>query len=185
MAFRKIDPSCWSGGWRCADRHSFQTSWKAVRESRLKNFDESTWKELIADCAELDHIISLYCTQYLSIVCRVARWFIFKQNSPVLVNFVRPMNEIFDIFYGHLAYFVDICFILRQFVIFCWHVLDYPHFGTLHQEKSGNTESVQLTSYRKKFRLFWGWWVHSIHLHRYIPRYICRHLVALCSTKTC
>jgi hypothetical protein len=40
--------------------------------------------------------------------------------------------------YDHLVYFVAICFILWQFVIFFVHLLHYPHFGILYQEKSGN-----------------------------------------------
>jgi hypothetical protein len=46
--------------------------------------------------------------------------------------------ENFDSFFNLLASFVAICFILWQFGIFCGRLLHIPHFGVLHQEKSGN-----------------------------------------------
>jgi hypothetical protein len=46
--------------------------------------------------------------------------------------------KVFDIFNDHLVHFVAICYILRNFGIFCGHFLYYPNFGILYQEKSGN-----------------------------------------------
>jgi phosphotransferase system glucose/maltose/N-acetylglucosamine-specific IIC component len=42
-------------------------------------------------------------------------------------------------FYDHLVYCVANLFILWQFGTFCGHLLNYPHFGILSQEKSGSS----------------------------------------------
>jgi hypothetical protein len=43
---------------------------------------------------------------------RVARWFIFEPKIPIWVNFGGLGLENFNIFNGHLEYFMDICDIL-------------------------------------------------------------------------
>jgi hypothetical protein len=73
------------------------------------------------------------------ILCRVARWHIFKPTMPILgkfwmdlqwkmlVNFVvlwYILNQ-FGIFCSHLVYFVAIWYILRLFGIFCGHLVHF------------------------------------------------------------
>jgi hypothetical protein len=74
--------------------------------------------------------------RFQAVVSRIARLFIFKPN-PNFGTFLKPLEH-FDIFYDHMVYFVAICFILWQFGICYGNSLYYPHFGILHQEKSGN-----------------------------------------------
>jgi hypothetical protein len=79
------------------------------------------------------------------VLFRVARWFVFKPKIPIWVNFgrscykkswqimtisfiLRPL----EIFYGHLVHFVVI-----------WY--NFPRFGILDQEKSGNPGAVVKT----------------------------------------
>jgi hypothetical protein len=73
---------------------------------------------------------------------RVARLFVFKPKIPIWVNFGGSCNGkswyiiktiwsillLLEIFYGHLVYFVVI-----------WY--NFPQFGILYQEKSGNPDS--------------------------------------------
>jgi hypothetical protein len=42
------------------------------------------------------------------------------------------------IFYGHSEYFMPILVFLWPVGMFCGHVVYFPRFGKLHQEKSGN-----------------------------------------------
>jgi hypothetical protein len=44
-------------------------------------------------------------------------------------------------FYCHLVYFMAIWYVLRSFGIFYGYLVQFPHFGMLSQEKSGNTGS--------------------------------------------
>jgi hypothetical protein len=71
---------------------------------------------------------------------RVARWFLFRPKIPIWVYFGGPWNGkfwyicifwSFGIFYDHWVYFWAF---VNSVVI--WYI--FPHFGTLHQEKSGN-----------------------------------------------
>jgi hypothetical protein len=50
----------------------------------------------------------------LQVAIRVARWFIFKSNIPIGVNFWRALDwkMLLHFMYGHLKYFTDICDIL-------------------------------------------------------------------------
>jgi hypothetical protein len=49
--------------------------------------------------------------------------------------------ENIGIFYDHLVYFTAIENILWPFHIYCGHLVYFPRFGTLYQEKSGNPGS--------------------------------------------
>jgi hypothetical protein len=46
--------------------------------------------------------------------------------------------ENIGIFYDHFVYFTAIGNILWPFHIFCGHLVYFPRFGILYQEKSGN-----------------------------------------------
>jgi hypothetical protein len=46
--------------------------------------------------------------------------------------------EIVDIFYGHFEYFTDIWDVLWPFGTFCVHMVHFPNFCIMYQEKSGN-----------------------------------------------
>jgi hypothetical protein len=61
-----------------------------------------------------------------------------NQRSQFGKNFQGLGLENFDIFYGHLEYFMDIWDILWPFVTFCVHLVHFSSFGIMHQEKSGN-----------------------------------------------
>jgi hypothetical protein len=50
------------------------------------------------------------------------------------------MRSIFLPFYGHLVYFVVIGYILWSLGIFCGHLVYFPRYGKLYQEKSGNPD---------------------------------------------
>jgi hypothetical protein len=47
-------------------------------------------------------------------------------------------------FYDHLVYFTAIVSILWPFGIFCGHLVYFPRFGILYQEKSGNPVNCKL-----------------------------------------
>jgi hypothetical protein len=44
------------------------------------------------------------------------------------------------IFYGHLEYFMTIWYVSWPFCIFCGHLVFFPCFGMLYQEKSANLD---------------------------------------------
>jgi hypothetical protein len=69
---------------------------------------------------------------------RVARWFVFKPKIPLWVNVVGSCYGkswyilwSFDLFYSHWKYFMAILYIFGNLV-------NFPRFGILDQEKSGN-----------------------------------------------
>jgi hypothetical protein len=68
------------------------------------------------------------------VTIRAARWFIFRPKIAIWVHFggscngrcwcilwtfVIPILRPFDLFYGHLVYFVAICYIFPRFRIYC------------------------------------------------------------------
>jgi hypothetical protein len=72
---------------------------------------------------------------------RVARWFVFKPNIQIWVNFGGSCNGrwrhilwTFGPFYGLLLYFMDIWYIVAG-----GNLVYFSRFGILHQEKSGNS----------------------------------------------
>jgi hypothetical protein len=52
-------------------------------------------------------------------------WCVLQWKMLVYLMDIRPILQAFDMFYGHLVYFVVI-----------WYI--FPRFGMLYQEKSGN-----------------------------------------------
>jgi hypothetical protein len=65
----------------------------------------------------------------------------FQTKIQISVNFVRAFNGrcwyilwTFAILYVHLLDFMDICYILRTFGIFCGNLVYFSRFGMLHLE---------------------------------------------------
>jgi hypothetical protein len=70
--------------------------------------------------------------KHMTLPTRVARWFVLKPKFPI-------WEKIWRILQGEiLAYFMTIRNVLRTFGIFCGHLVYFPRFGILYQEKSGN-----------------------------------------------
>jgi hypothetical protein len=68
------------------------------------------------------------CNITPAVLARVARWFIFKPNPQFWYILEDLWMDNFDIFYGHLGYFVAICFILWQeyflaFYLMFWYIV--------------------------------------------------------------
>jgi hypothetical protein len=63
--------------------------------------------------------------------CNGSCWYI---TYMAIWYILRP----FDIFYGHLIYFRSFCRKIYQNGHKVYHLLYFPHFGMLNQEKSGN-----------------------------------------------
>jgi hypothetical protein len=72
----------------------------------------------------------------ISIGDRVARWFLFKPNIPILVQFWRTLEwkKFLCIYSGHLEYFTTIGYILLVFVNFV--VIWYLYFSPLCTKKN-------------------------------------------------
>jgi hypothetical protein len=70
----------------------------------------------------------------------VARWFISEPNpQKIFGTFLKALElKTFHFFYDHLVNSVAIGSINYPFVIFCGHLLYFPHFGILNLYKSGN-----------------------------------------------
>jgi hypothetical protein len=51
--------------------------------------------------------------------------------------------DVVGIFYGHVAYFTSIWYILWPFGIFYGHLVYFSHFGLLYQEQSGSPDGVR------------------------------------------
>jgi hypothetical protein len=59
--------------------------------------------------------------------------------------------ENLEIFYDRLVYFTAIGNILWPFGIFCGHLVYFPCFGILYQEKSGNPDPTEVQESRVRF----------------------------------
>jgi hypothetical protein len=73
---------------------------------------------------------------------RVARWFVFKPEISIWVNFGGPWNRKcgyilwpFGIFYGHLEYFMAIWYNLLPFGIVCGYLVYFSRFGAFGPRK--------------------------------------------------
>jgi hypothetical protein len=77
------------------------------------------------------------------------------------------------VFYGHLAYFTAIWYILWPFGIFYGHLVYFSRFGMLYKEKSGNpalsTEELLKTQLSLIERnVWWKGIVFGVHTHMYL-----------------
>jgi hypothetical protein len=61
-----------------------------------------------------------------------------NQKSQFGENFQAFTLKNMDIFYGYLECFKDLRDTLWPFGTFCVHLVQFPGFGIMHQEKSGN-----------------------------------------------
>jgi hypothetical protein len=74
-----------------------------------------------------------------SINTRVARWYIFKPNIPVWVNFGGPGMEYVGIFMAILSIVQpNGIFYGIWSIVVIWYI--FPSFGMLYREKSGNPD---------------------------------------------
>jgi hypothetical protein len=62
----------------------------------------------------------------------------YKTTKFLCVIIVIIAMENLGLFYDHVVYFTAIEHILWPFGIFCGHLVFFPRFGILYQEKSGN-----------------------------------------------
>jgi hypothetical protein len=66
----------------------------------------------------------------------------FKPKIPFGRISEGPGMENVGIFHGHFEYLTALWYIVWPFVTFCGRLVHFFHFGMLHQEKSGNPDSM-------------------------------------------
>jgi hypothetical protein len=69
-----------------------------------------------------------YVYHNMHIYIKVARWYIFRRNLPIWVNFDIFSMDDAGIFHGHFVF-------LWPFCIFCCHFVHFSCFGMLHKKK--------------------------------------------------
>jgi hypothetical protein len=129
--------SLWMPKWQNCDKTS--KTEKRIRSSLKPTTCVMRVSCVCHACVDLKRKLISCSAKFSHVSRRVARWFVFKPEIQIWVNFGGSniwrfwyILWTFGPFYSVLVHFMDILYNLWWFSIF------FPRFGILYQEKSGN-----------------------------------------------